>query len=46
MKRDENEKQIMMMICGDDLIQYKELMKSTVNEYLMKLDNWIKKQKQ
>jgi len=35
----------MLMICEGDLLQYKELQRSTVNDFLLKLENWIKKQK-
>ncbi len=31
------------MICDGDLVQFKELRRSTVNEFLMKLQDWIKR---
>lgn len=30
-----------MMLCGDDVLQYKELRKMSVGEYLTKLDNFV-----
>ena len=30
-----------MIICGGDVVQYNEIMKMSIDDYLIKLDNWV-----
>jgi hypothetical protein len=31
----------LLAICGGDVVQYKELKKSTIEEYIVKLDSFV-----
>jgi len=34
-----------MVLCGGDVVQYEQMKKLSIGDYLIKLDNWVDKMK-